>query len=350
MRMRTRAIVGPVIGAASAIAVVAALPAGGAQAADLVVNAFGGVWEKAFRECYVAEFEKRSGKSVVVVVGNPIQLMNQVEANRAKPPIDVIVNTIDGAYDAIKRGLVDPFDDASLPHLKEINPDFVKAGRGFGTILNYGAMGLAYNTKTVKNPPKDWKAFVDGTVKGEWRAAVPSINYLATTQTTLWMFSHVYGGGIDDVTPGIEVLKKMKASGNLIFWSDVNQFLNLLKSGEIDIGMYWDGRTWAYQDAGNPTVSYINPKPGAVINPTLIQKIKNGSPLGYQFIDVTLEQGPQARFGNQLQYGMSNTKVTFDAKVQPRITKMDEILWPPFEQAPAHFSRWVERWNKEIGG
>jgi putative spermidine/putrescine transport system substrate-binding protein len=349
MRMRTRAIIVPVIGAVSALAVTAAHP-GGAHAADLVVNAFGGIWEKAFRECYVKEFEARTGKSVDVVVGNPIQLMNQVEANRAKPPIDVIINSIDGAYDAIRRDLVDRFDEAKLPHLKEINPEFVKAGKGFGTILNYGAMGIAYNTKAVKNPPKDWKDFVDRTIKGEWRAAIPSINYQSTTQTTLWMFAHVYGGGIDDVTPGIEQIKKMKASGNLVFWSDVNQFLNLLKSGEIDIGMYWDGRTWAFRDAGNANVSYVNPKPGAVINPTLIQKVKNGSPLAYTFIDLALEQKPQACFGNQLQYGMSNTKVTFDPKVQPRITKMDEILWPPFEQAPAHFSEWVERWNKEIGG
>lgn len=343
MRVVAR-IIGPAAGAAALLA------ATSAGAADLVVNAFGGIWEKGFRDCYVKEFEAKTGKTVDVVIGNPIQLMNQVEANKAKPPIDVIVNSIDGAYDAIKRGLVDPFDADKLPNLKDINPDFVKAGRGYGTILNYGAMGLAYNKKTVKNPPKDWKSFVDGTIKGEWRAAIPSINYLSTYLTTLWMYAHVYGGGINDIGPGIETIKKMKASGNLVFWSDVNAPLNLLKSGEIDISMYWDGRTWAYADAGNPDIAYINPKPGAVINPTLIQKVKNGSPLGYQFIDVALQPGPQACFGNLLQYGMSNQKVTFDAKVAPRITKFDEILWPPFEESLPHTAGWIERWNKEIGG
>jgi putative spermidine/putrescine transport system substrate-binding protein len=324
--------------------------ASAAQAADLVAAAYGGIWEKAFRTCYVSEFEKKTGKTVEVVLGTPTQWANQISASPGKPPIDVIVNTVDGAFDAIKRGIVDKFDPAKLPHLSEIDPKFVEVAKGYGSIVNYGAMGLAYNTNTVKTPPADWKDFVERTKKGEWRAAIPHISYVSTHLTTLWMFNNLYGGTLDNIQPGIDAINALKASGNIVFWKDPNEFLNLIKSGEIDIGMYWDGRTWAFADEGNPEISYLNPKPGSVLNPTLVQKVKGSPDLAWDFIDVILSARPQACFGNMVQYGMSNTKVTFSPKVEPRISKMSEILWPPFEEVPGRLGIWVERWNKEIGG
>jgi putative spermidine/putrescine transport system substrate-binding protein len=325
------------------------LAAGSSQAADLVVTAYGGIWEQAFRSCYVAEFEKKTGKKVDVVLGGPVQWLNQVSANPSRPPIDVIVNTVDGAADAIKRGVVDSMDASKVPNLKDVDPKFIEAGRGQGTILNYGAMGIAYNQKTVKNPPKDWKEFVDRTVKGEWKASIPGSGYPFTPLTTTWLFAHVYGGGVDNIDPGLAQIKRMRDSGNLMFWNDVNEFLNQIKQGEVDIGMYWDGRTWAFHDDGNPDILYVNPKPGAVVNPTLVQKVKNGSELAWDFINVLLTPEPQRCFADRLQYGMSNTKVTYSPKIQPRITKLDEILWPPFEQMPPKMATFVEQWNKQIG-
>lgn len=326
----------------------AGLIAAPARAADLVVTAYGGIWEQAFRSCYVQPFEKKTGKSVDVVLGTPVQWLNQVAANPKHPPIDVIVNSIDGADEAIKRHLVEKFSETEVPNLKEINPKLLAAGKGYGTILNYGAMGIAYNSDTVKNPPKTWKEFVDRTIKGDWKAAIPDVNYVATPVTTIWLYAHLYGGNVNNIQPGLAEIKKMEKSGNLVFWSDVNQFLNMMKSGDIDIGMYWDGRTWAFHDNGNPEVEYINPKPGAVINPTLVQKVKNSPALGWKFINFILSPGPQACWGNKLQYGMSNEKVKYSPKVAPRITKFSEILWPPFAEVPSHLSSWVEQWNKEI--
>jgi putative spermidine/putrescine transport system substrate-binding protein len=323
---------------------------GTAKAADLVVTAYGGIWEKAFRECYVAEFEKKTGKKVEVVLGTPTQWANQVAASSGKPPIDVIVNTVDGAFDTVKRGIVDKFDPAKLPHLAEIDPKFVEIAQGYGSIVNYGAMGIAYNKKSVKNPPASWKDFIEGVKKGEWKVAIPHISYVSTHVTTLWMLNNALGGTVDNVQPGLDAIKAMKDSGNLVFWKDPNEFLNLIKSGEIDLGMYWDGRTWAFVDEGNPDISYYNPKPGSVINPTLIQKTKGSPELAWDFIDVVLSPGPQACFGNIIQYGMSNTKVTYSPKVGPRITKMSEIVWPPFSEVPSRLADWVERWNKQIGG
>src|SRR5690606_21489522 len=49
-----------------------------AAAADLAVGAFGGVWEQSLRKCAIEPFQKATGKTVEVVLGAPVQWMNQI--------------------------------------------------------------------------------------------------------------------------------------------------------------------------------------------------------------------------------------------------------------------------------
>lgn len=336
------------LGAAGAVIVLQLAAAGAANAADVVVTSYGGLWEKATRECFVKEFEKRTGKTAEVVLGNATQWINQVAANPTKPPVDVMVNNIDEVLDANRRGIVEPFDVKNVPRLPELDPALVAVGYGHGATVAYSSMGIAYNTKTVKNPPKSWQDFVEGTKKGQWQAAIPDINYVSTLGHTLWLFAHVNGGGVNNFDPGFQVIRDMYRSKNLQFWSDPNAFLNLIKTGDIDIGMYWEGRTLAFKDQGNPEIAFINPAPGAVVNTAVVQKVKNGSPLGWEFIDVMMSPEPQACFGNFMQYRVSNTKAQMKPELVARLTKMETILLPPYEQIVPQNAVLVERWNKEI--
>jgi putative spermidine/putrescine transport system substrate-binding protein len=329
-------------------ALAAAAPAPAARAQNLVVTAYGGIWEAAVRECYVAEYTRRTGRPVDVVLGGPPQWMNQIAASPARPPIDVIMNTPDGAHEAIRRGLVDPMDASKVPALSEIAPPLVAAGNGHGTVINYGSMGVAYNTRTVRNPPRTWQEFVDGTVRGTWRASIPGIGYVFTPTTVIWAFAHAFGGGVDNVDPAFAALRRMRDSRNLIFWNDVNEALTQLRTGEADVIMYWDGRTWAFVDEGNPNIGYLNPKPGGAMNPIVVQKVKNGSEAAWEFINTALSAGPQSCFSNRLQYPVANTRVEYDARMRERISRLEDTIQPPFDQLPSRVGGWIERWNREI--
>jgi putative spermidine/putrescine transport system substrate-binding protein len=336
------------MGAVMALAAWGAVTPG--HGADLTVTAYGGIWEKAVRECFVAAFEKRTGKTAEVVLGGPVQWVNQVAASPQNPPIHILMNQIDNAYDAIDKGIVDKFDASRVPQLANVPARFQELAKGYGTVFDYGAAGLAYNAKTVKNPPKTWTEFVDRTLKGEWHASLPGINYASTPQILIWPMADLYGGSVDNIEPGIQKIKELKASGHVTFWNDVNEFLNQLKSGEIDIGVYWDGRTWAFHDDGNDFAEFINPAPGSVISPVIIQKAKNAPDLAWDYIDTVLSPGPQACFANILQYGVVNEKVEYGEKLRPRITDWHQVRWPPYDKMPSQLSKWVELWNKEIGG
>ena len=91
-------------------------------------------------------------------------------------------------------------------------------------------------------------------------ATLPSISYAIAATTIIWGFADSYGGGIDNIDPAIDIVNKMKASGNLISWSSVTDFLNQMQTGEADIGMYWDGRAWAFIDKGNDWMGVVVPR------------------------------------------------------------------------------------------
>lgn len=322
---------------------------GVASAADLTVGAFGGVWEQSLRKCVVEPWQKKTGKSVDITLGAPVQWLNQIAASPGRPPLDVVYNPTETSLDAIGRGLVDKFTTEKVPNMADLVPQFASIGDGYGTVHNFGAMGIIYNATTVKDPPKTWKEFVEGTIAGKWKATMPSINYPSGGLTiSVWQFADMYGGGVDNIQPGIDVLKKMRAAGNLSFWSDPNQVLNGLKSGDVDMALYWDGRAWSFIDDGNTEFKYYNPKPGAVVAMTWIQKVKNGSELSWDFINSALSKEAQSCFGSAIRYGVANAKAVFDPKVAFEITKFEEIVLPPFKDVPSRQAKWVETWNKEI--
>ncbi|GAA5234998.1 extracellular solute-binding protein [Verticiella sediminum] len=320
-----------------------------AQAADVVVASHGGVWERATQECFVKPYQEKTGKSAQVVLGTPAQWVNQIVANPAKPPIDLLLASPDGVIDAMNRGIVDALDPERLPVMKEMNPQLKSLERGYAAVVGFSSMGLAYNTETVKSPPKTWAEFVERTANGEWNAAIPSMRQASTPSVVLWMMAHTFGGGADNIEPAFETIAKMRSGGSMRVWNDMNEFLTLLKMQEIDIGMYWEGRAWAFHDEGNPEIAFVKPEPGVAIHTTLVQKVKNGSEAAWEFLnDYMLSAEGQSCFGNMVQYGVGNANVEYKPEIAGRITRMDEIVTPPYDEIAPHVREWVERWNKEV--
>jgi putative spermidine/putrescine transport system substrate-binding protein len=331
------------------LSVLALCATGLTMAADLTVTAFGGAWEQAYRKCFVQPFEKSTGKSVDVVLGSPTQWMNQIAANPTKPAFDVIINAVDGGKVARERGLVEKMTVENVPNLAQIRPRLLQYGAGYGFPLGYGNFGLMYNTDTVKTPPKTWKEFTDGVVAGKWKAAVPGIAYVATPAGFIGLFATVYGGKFDNVQPAFDQIKRLRDSGNVTFYSDPNGPLTAMRSGDIDMAMYFDGRAWAEHDAGTRQIGFVNLAPGTVPFPSMAQKVKNGSPLAWQFLNVIASTEGQSCFGEAIQYPMSNRNVEYSATLKSRIAPEDRTLWPPFDEISTLTPAWIEMWNKQIG-
>ena len=320
------------------------------HAADLVVGAFGGVWEQSLRHCIIDPWQKQTGKTADVALGSAVQILNQAAASPGRPPVDVLYNATETSYEAIDRGLVDKFTPAEVPNMTKVAPEFARITGGYGSVHNYGAMGLIYNTTTLKDPPKTWKDFVAGVIAGKYHAAMPSVNYPnAGLTVSVWWFAKLFGGDVHHIEPGLDQIRKMRDSGNLQFWSDPNQVLNALRSGDVDIALYWDGRAWAFIDSGNKDFKYYTPEPGAVVAMTWIQKLKGGSDLAYSFANYALSKEAQSCFGSMIRYGIANGDAKIDPKVADEITPRSDLVFPPYEEVNKLSSKWIEAWNKQIG-
>ncbi len=320
----------------------------GAQTGQITVTSYGGIWEKAIKECFVADFEKKNpGAKANVVLGGPAQWMGQVEANQANPPIHAIMNTIGLSLIAGRKGLVEKFSVEKVPNLKDVPAKFAEVAEWWGACFDYGSFGFAYHRDRVKNPPKSFVEFIDRTAKGEFMVGLPTISYPSTEQILIWAFADVLGGGVDNIDPFFKAIDRMKK--NVVWWASVTDFLNQLDSGEIDMGMYWDGRTWAHYDSGAKHIAFLNPKEGGVMNPVVVQKPKNAPELAWKYIDSMFAPEPQLAFARMLNYGVTNSKVVYPPDLKERITPWEQTRWPPFEKIAEKLPEWTERWNKEIG-
>ncbi|WP_102960236.1 extracellular solute-binding protein [Mangrovicella endophytica] len=319
----------------------------GAQAKEITVTAFGGVWEEAVRTCFVAPFEQKTGAKANVSLGGPPQWLAQVEADPQDPPVDVLIMTPDLALSAAKADLVDDFTVANLPNLAKTPQELTDSVAGKGTIFDYGVGGITFNKETVSQPPKSFHEFVDRVSKGEFVASVPSISYAVTPIMLIWAMAKALGGGVDNVDPFFEAMAKMK--DNLVFWGAPNDFFNQMSSGEADVGIYFDGRTWNHYDSGATWIDFLNPEEGGSLNGVAVQKPKNADPLAWTYINEILDARNQEKFADIMNYGVTNTDVKYSEKLNGRITPWQKTAFPPYEEIAKVRNDWVDRWNREIG-
>ena len=320
-----------------------------AAAQDITVTSYGGIWEEAINECYAKEFNKRTGYKANVLIGSPAQWLSQVEANPDDPPINVIVSTQPNVLAAAEKGLYEPMTEENVPNLKDVPQFFKDAVEGHGACFDYGAFIIAYNKDTVKNPPKTTKELVERTLKGEWVLTMPSISYAISPTVLVWGFADLYGGDVNNVDPAFDVFKQLKGSGNMIAWSSVTDFLNQMSTGEADIGMYWDGRAWAFIDKGNDWLGVVAPEDEAVMTCVAMNAVKNSPPSVWEYLNIVFEPGPMSCFSDYLQYGVTNKLVTYSDKLKNRITPWDATRTGPAREIGKNTAAWIERWNKEIG-
>ncbi|WP_457650197.1 ABC transporter substrate-binding protein [Profundibacter sp.] len=176
----------------SALALSAALSAGGAFAAELNVVCSN---EQDWCDLMAGNFEDKTGISVAMVRKSTGETLAQVRAEAGNPKIDVWWGgTGDPHLIAAAEGLTQPSgaDTSELlgwaQNLAEISD-----GRTIG--IHLGVLGVAYNADILKEkgikPPACWKDLTDPQYKGEIQVANP--NSSGTAYTELATIVQIFG-------------------------------------------------------------------------------------------------------------------------------------------------------------
>lgn len=335
------------VSAGAAVPFVFARWAHGEQRAYIVVTAYGGIWEESVRKNFIPCFERETGVSVRVDVGESAKWLNMIRANRANPPIHAVTLGELDALRAKREGLLEKVTVDKVPSLGDVPPVFRQEWDDYAVVQNFGAMGLLYNKRRISTPPRTWAEFIESTIRGDYgrNVSFPSIAY-TWGPSMLWWVSKVYGGNTETAFTKLAAMRR-----NVVrFWTAPVDALNMFVTGEVDILPYWDGRSWDFIRKGNDWAGFIIPEEGTFAGSVLIAKVVNSPDITWRYVNCVLSPVPQAGHAATVLYAVVNKRVIYPDWLSPMIPKLEQVHVPPFAQLEELTPEWVRRWNREIGG
>lgn len=284
---------------------------------ELVINSFGGSYEKIHRELVITPFEKKYGVKVRVVTAYSSQTLTQLRAQKANPQFDVV--HFSGGLETIAAAekLLSPIAPNELANHGQMYPFAVAGiGKGVGPMYKIAAIGILYNTKMVKQPPTSWRDLT----RPEFRNRILITDVASNTYGMLafLMMNKVVGGTLEDVKPGIEFVKGILPHATIITKSP--QIQQNFAQGNAWIAPYAQDYAHTLTKAGLP-VKFIQPKEGAVFAPITVNLVA-GRPnrkLALQFIDFSIRAEASRGWAMGLRYSPTNKTVKLPKDVASQV-------------------------------
>lgn len=306
---------------------------------------WGGSTQDAQKQAWANPFSKSSG--ITVVQDGPTdygKLKAMVESGNVQ--WDVVDVEADFALRAASEGLLEPLD-FNVIKKDRIDPRFVSE-HGAGSF--FFSFVLGYNeskTGTGAKAPQDWAALFDTKTYPGKRALYkwpsPGVLELALLADGV-AADKLYPLDLDRAFKKLDSIKK-----EIVWWGGGAQSQQLLASGEVSMGQFWNGRVFAVQQDGAPVgVSW---KQNLVMADFLVvPKGAKNKDAAMKFIANATDAKGQADFANLSAYA----PVNLDS-----VQRLDSTLAPNMPTAHAKdqitldFAYWAKngpdiatRWNE----
>src|SRR5215470_15877297 len=255
-----------------------------ARADELVVGSFGGSFADNVKACHVAAFEKATGATVSLKLGNSSQFAAAVRATGGKPDMDVVFIDNSLAVQTHGEKLNETIDRKKLTHAADVIPTAWGKDDSY-VVAMVSATTLIYNPKLVKAPPTSWLDLFDPAYAGKY--AIGDISGTSGVQFFLAL-NKIKGGTLENLDPGFEAIKPL-AKGSPVLYTQADQLLALFERGEIVIAPWYLDRAGVAIDKGlSLAVAY--PKEGAVgiLPAIMIPKGTGKLDLAHRFVDQVL--------------------------------------------------------------
>jgi len=319
-----------------------------AQSGSLVAATFPGTWNEAHRSILKPAFEARTKASVTqsIILGHD-QVSRLAAAKGGQPPFDVAIFDSPQVLDAAKQGLIAEYPAAKSPNFAALRPEF----RGkWGPVISMQVVGIGYNPKRVKNPPKSWDDLWDPQYKG--RVGLTALNSQLGI-AFLAEINRLKGGTDTDFEPAFRALKSLLPNVGVI-GANLGAYATLWQQEQIDIAPYNFNFVQTLKGKGVP-VELAIPGTGAVgwhTSMHIVSGSKNVD-LATAYIDSHLDAGVQAQMMKPpFDVIPTNGKVPLDGAITQSIAKSHEDLgkirgfnWEVLNPQRAAL---IERFNREI--
>jgi putative spermidine/putrescine transport system substrate-binding protein len=318
-----------------------------AQAEELVVGAFGGSFADNVKACHVAAFEKATGATVSLKLGNSSQFAAALRATGGKSDMDIVYIDNSLASQTHGENLNERIDRAKLKNAGDIIPTAWGKDDSY-VVAMVSATTLVYNPKLVKTPPTSWLDLADPAYAGKY--AIGDISGTAGLHYFLAV-NKLKGGTLENVDPGIEAIKPI-AKGSAVLYTQADQLISLFEREEIAIAPWYPDRAGVAMDKGlSLAVAY--PKEGAVgiLPAVIIPKGTAKSELAHKFLDQILSAEGQGCFSERAYIGAVNTKVQLSDKLKtivPYGETLEKAWFVDPEVIAKNSPTWTRRWQREV--
>lgn len=333
----------PVITTVLAVAI-----AGRAAAEDRVTFAgYGGEPQKVQTTAFFEPATKALGVSILQDSHGGYAKI-KAQALSGNPSFDIVaLGCAEGAR-AAKEGLLEPLDYSLIPNAKDIDPRL----RAEHTIGEWTfSTVLAWNTKTVKNPPATWAEFWD--VK-----KFPGKRALSGNARQMLEIALLADGVARDKLYPLDVDRAFKKLEEIkphlaLWWSSGAQSVQLLNDGEIDMEAIWNGRAQAAIEGG-ATAAYTYNEGIYDVECFMVLKGSKNKATAMKIINVMLDARNQATAASLIDYGPVNPKA-YDTGIIPadRLQRLPsapqnlkkqallDAAWYATPDADKAFARWT---------
>jgi len=314
----------------------------------IVVNSYGGAYEKFMRSVIVPGFEKEANCKINLAVGLAKEwLANMRAAGVDNPPYDVMMTNEIWASLERREGFFIPLPIDKMPNLNELYP-ICRNKDDNGVLGIIQPIGLAYREDLVRKPPKSWKDLWENP-EFQNKIGLYTITNSAGMMFLL-LISKIYGGSEYKIDAGFEAIKKLKGFKQVDFSGTMEI---MLTRGEISIGPL-DAPAVARVKKAGAKIAFVIPEEGVFMFEQDFNVLKGSKnkELAYKYINYILRRDVQEKWVREFFISPANryVKIPDDLKDNIPITgeKMKSILtwdWDAFNDRRQDI---IERWNKEI--
>jgi putative spermidine/putrescine transport system substrate-binding protein len=324
------------------------LPMAANAAEKLVINTYGGRWEKFWRAELLPMLNKGAGVDATLDVGlGKNFIANLRTAGIEKPPYSVLMVNENIASVVRGEGYFEPIPVAKVPNLANVYPNLRNPGdNGVRAIIS--TIGLGYRTDLVKKPPKSWS---DLWSNPEFKGKI-GLYQIGNTAAMLFllMTAKMYGGSQDAIDRAFTEIKKLLPFQQVDFSGTLS---TMLTRGDVTVAVIDLPEIVALKLKGVP-VDMVVPTEGVVAFEQSFNILKNApnKEAAYKYLNLILQQDVQEIMAKEFYTSPSNMKSTLAADVAVNVpvngAKMANIVQFDWSKVNPQLGAITDRWNREM--
>ncbi len=325
----------------------AALPRAAYAADPLVAATFPGTWNEAQSKILVPWFKNASKSDVTLTIQLATDQVAKLVASGGKPPFDVSIMDEGPLLDALKQDLLVKYPVDKSANFKQLYPMFQDE---WGPKISVQVIGIGYNPKKIKMPPKSWKDLWKPEYKG--RVGLTALN------STLGMafmaeIARLNGGSESNLEPAFKALRELLPNVGAIS-ANLGAHATLFQQEQIDIAPYNFNFVETLKGKG-VDVEFVVPDSGPVAWRTSLHIVKGAArpELAFQWIEGAITPEVQTE-ESKPPYDVipTHTKVPMTAVMAAKIAKtpadLNKLIFLDWKKLNEVRGSAIDRFNREI--